>query len=103
MLYKFFMKAVIQSDQFFEYFVDRREFFNNLVLGPLIDIGVSLKNPASDSQGETLKRARTLMTIVLTWIAKTAILRNSHVFTLNILDNEQLVSLIQTFSQFEVE
>ena len=43
------------------------------------------------------------MTILLTWVGKTVILRNSHVFTLNILDNEQLVVLIQTFSQFEVE
>ena len=83
--------------------MDRREFFNKLVLTPLIEIGVALKNPTSDSQGETLKRARTLMTIVLTWVGKTVILRNSHVFTQNIMDSEQLVTMIQTFSQFEVE
>ena len=88
------MKAIIRSDKFFEHFVDRREFFNKLVLKPLIEIGISLKNPTSDSQGDTLKRARTLMTIVLTWIGKTVILRNSHVFTLNLMDNEQLVCLI---------
>ena len=48
-LYKFFVKAIVQSDQFFENFVDRREFFNKLVLAPLIDIGVTLKNPTSDN------------------------------------------------------
>ena len=38
-LYKFFLKAIISSDQFFDKFVDRREFLNQLVLRPLIQIG----------------------------------------------------------------
>ena len=43
------------------------------------------------------------MNILLIWVSKTATIRNSHVFTLNILDNEALVSLIQSFCTFEVE
>ena len=93
-LYKFFLKAIVQSDAFFEQFVDRREFLNRLVLQPLIDIGESLKSPSSDSQGDTLKKVRTLLTIVLTWTAKTALIRNGHVYTLNILDNELIVKMI---------
>lgn len=43
------------------------------------------------------------MNILLIWVSKTATVRNSHVFTLNILDNEALVTLIQSFCTFEVE
>jgi len=43
------------------------------------------------------------MIIILTWVAKTATIRNGHVFTQNVLDNECLVTLIQTFTTFEVE
>ena len=50
-----------------------------------------------------MKKARTLLTIVLTFVAKTALIRNGYVFTLHILDNKLLVKLIQAFSQFEVE
>ena len=74
-----------------------------MILKPLIDIAISLKNPPSDSQGEILKKARTLLAILLSWVAKTALIRNSHVFTLNIVDNEFLVTIIQTFCNFEVE
>ena len=93
-MYKFFCKAIIASDGFFEKFVDRREFLNKMILNPLTDIAESLKNPGSDSQVETLKKARTLLIIILTWIKKTALVRNGYVFTLNILDNECLVMLI---------
>ena len=102
-LYKFFTKGIIMSDHFFENYVDRREFLNNLVLAPLIEIGVSLQSHKSDNLVETLKKARALLQIVLSWVAKTVIVRNSNVFTENIIDNEVLVNLIQTFSQFEVE
>lgn len=71
---------------------------NKLVLDPLISIGNQLKSPTSDHQGDVLKKARMMMTILLVWVAKTATLRNSHVFTLNILDNEVLVTMIQTFT-----
>ena len=102
-LYKFFLKGIIQSDAFFENFVDRREFFNQLILVPLNEIGIGLKNPTSDNMADILKRATTLMTITMVWVSKTAIIRNAHAFTLNVLDNDCLVALIQTFSQFEVE
>eukprot|EP00353_Schmidingerella_taraikaensis_P005205 CAMPEP_0185593528 /NCGR_PEP_ID=MMETSP0434-20130131/71760_1 /TAXON_ID=626734 ORGANISM="Favella taraikaensis, Strain Fe Narragansett Bay" /NCGR_SAMPLE_ID=MMETSP0434 /ASSEMBLY_ACC=CAM_ASM_000379 /LENGTH=53 /DNA_ID=CAMNT_0028220171 /DNA_START=138 /DNA_END=299 /DNA_ORIENTATION=- len=50
-----------------------------------------------DNQVDMLKRARTLFAVLLTWVAKTALVRNGHVFTLNILDNEDLVELVQQF------
>ena len=93
-LYKFFLKAIISSDQFFDKFVDRREFLNQLVMRPLIQTGRTLKSMAIDNQVEILKRSRTLLKILLTWVAKTALVRNGHVFTLNILDNEELVELV---------
>lgn len=102
-LYKFFAKGLIVSDDFFENFVDRLEFFNKIILEPLISIGKNLRSTTSDNQGDVLKKARNLLTIVLTWIAKTALIRNSHVFTLNVLDNDCLVTLIQTFSSFEID
>ena len=102
-LYKFFLKAIISSDQFFDKFVDRREFLNQLVMRPLIQTGRTLKSMSIDNQVEILKRTRTLLKILLTWIAKTALVRNGHVFTLNILDNEELVELVQQFQEFEVE
>lgn len=94
-LYRFFHKAIVASDQFFDKYVDRREFLNNLVLIPLIKTGKMLKNMTIDNQVDVLKRARTLFSIMLTWVAKTALVRNGHVFTLNILDNEDLVHMVQ--------
>ena len=102
-LYRFFHKAIVASDPFFDKFVDRREFFNNLVLIPLIKTGRTLKSMTVDNQVDVLKRARTLFSILLTWVSKTALVRNGHVFTLNILDNEDLVHMVQQFQEFEVE
>ena len=41
-LYKFLKKGIVASDKFFEHFVDRCDFFNKLVVGPLNQIAISL-------------------------------------------------------------
>ena len=96
-LYKFFQKGIISSDQFFDKFVDRRDFFNFIVLNPLKENGKLLQHMMVDNQIDVLKQTRTLFSILLTWVAKTALVRNGHVFTLNILDNEHLVEMVQQF------
>ena len=49
-LYKFFLKGVIASNQFFENFVDRREFLDKIILKPLAEIGLGLRSPPTDTQ-----------------------------------------------------
>ena len=44
-----------------------------------------------------------LFKILLIWISKIATCRNKHVFTLNVLDNRDLVKLINTFCEFTIE
>ena len=92
--------SITQSDQIFESFADRRDFLNKTIIDPLNEIGVAIQNPTNDSQSEVLKKAKILFKIALVWVSKTATCRNKHVFTLNVLDNEHFVRLIQIYSEF---
>ena len=102
-LYKMLYNAIRQSDQVFESFADRRDFLNKMIISPLNKIGIKIQNVTNDSQAEILKKAKILFKIVLVWVQKTATCRNKHVFTLNVLDNEYFVKLIQIYSEFNIE
>jgi|LakMenEpi03Aug12_release.lakeMendotaPanAssembly.Ray.scaffolds.fasta_scaffold438146_1 hypothetical protein len=53
---------------------------------------------------ETLKQTRLLVSIVLFYVAKIGHLRNQHVFTLSIADNQDLVKMVGVFCQdIEIE
>ena len=54
-LYKFLQKAFTNSNSFIEKFVDSKQFLNQFILSPLIDIARNLRCPSSDNQVDLLK------------------------------------------------
>ena len=50
-----------------------------------------------------MRKARALLATSLVWVTKTALIRNSYVFTVNVVDNECLIAVIQAFSSFEID
>ena len=76
---------------------DRKDFFKDVIYNPITQLGKNLACVSVEPPLETLKQVRLLAEIVMIIVTKTGYLRNRFVFTVQIVDNLDLVNLIGCF------
>jgi len=87
LLYRVFKDAIEQNDSIFTYFADKKDFININIVKVVNSLASSLQKKEQRVKREHLKKIQLLLNVILIAVTKTAVIKNKHVFTLEILDN----------------
>ena len=105
LLVKMLEGYMTQNEFVFKKLATGSKFFNDQILKVIIFYGVKMQKLSGSSSISTqmLKNVRDLFDLLIFYVNKCADIYNKHVFTIEVLENQQLVEVIRTYSLAETD